>query len=215
MKIIKTIILLLAILLFFSLFSCFPQASTPSTKSVVEATTTTTQTATTDSLATTTIAKGLWDEENPDNQNKDVDLFFKAIEEYNIISKDVDYSSIAFEIQLDYLEDIETNTFKMSKEDVGNRYMELAIQVGKDFMVISIVGENILEDTDITEVTPEMKQMIELIETWADKKKTQFEYTAKYYYGDGEIYDIEAKKLEDEANKASEEFIDLQENMRK
>lgn len=201
MKYQKFIFFILLIIILFSLFSCGKQAVTTTT-TIAEVSTTTTQIITTTETITETIA------EETTTTNNDMQLFRDAIKDYNIVNKAFDYAGAVVDIMNDYV-DAKTKTLKMTKEEVGTRYMELANKVGKDYFVLPVLKEKILDKSGIQNITPEMKQMISLMIDWQDKVKTQYEYTAKYYYGEGGEYDIKAGELEKEAQKDYDEFYKL------
>lgn len=147
-----------------------------------------------------------------ENRKKDYEIFRNEIEDYHITEKAYEYAGAVVEIMNDYV-DTETETLKMTKEEVGNRYLDLSSKVGFDFLVISMAKENILEDSGIKEITPDMVKAIDLINQWQEKKKREFEYTAKYYYGDGVEYDIKADELSNEAKAISDEYRNLMDSM--
>lgn len=188
------------ILLSFNLVSCGKQAVVTTTK-VAEVTTTTQTTIATIIEETTTVS------ETSITLDKTGQLFFEIIKDYDLINKASEYASVNYEIALEALEK------GLSNEETGNKYMELAIQIGKDFMVINVIKEKALEDTGIENITDDMKKVIGLINDWSEKTKKYYEYTAKYYYGEGAEYEIKADELEGEINDISDEYIKLREQI--
>jgi len=154
------------------------------------------------------------EEENKiaETRKKDYEIFRNEIEDYHITEKAFEYALAVVEIMSDYV-DTETKTLKMTKEEVGNRYMDLSSKVGFDFLVIAMAKENILKDSGIKEITPDMLKAIDLIYQWQEIKEREFEYTAKYYYGDGAEYDIKADELNIEAEAIADEYRNLMDSM--
>ncbi|MEA2016395.1 MAG: hypothetical protein U9O59_06820 [Actinomycetota bacterium] len=60
---------------------------------------------------------------------------------------------------------------------------------------------------------PDMLKAIDLIDQWQEIKKREFEYIAKYYYGDGVEYDIKADELSNEAEAIAHEYSNLMNSM--
>ena len=178
----------------------FTACTTPETA----AETTTTETTITETTAPVTTAT----ETTENIKNKDAELFFEAIRDYNITLKAFEYATAVLEIMNDYV-DTKTKTLKMTKEEVGNRFMELANKVQMDYMVIVVVKEKILDKNGITEITPDMLRAVDLIVQWQENKKKEYEYTAKYYYGDGAEYDIKADELSTESDNIADEYSKL------
>lgn len=145
--------------------------------------------------------------------NNDIELFREAIKDYNITYKDFEYSSAIVDILNDYI-DTKTKTLKMTKEEVGNRYMKLANKVQMDYMVITVVKEKILDKIGITEITPDMLKAVDLIIQWKENKEKEYEYTARYYYGEGADYDIKADELKTESENIADEYLKLTNSMK-
>ena len=187
-------VLLIIFLILFTLISCSKQMVNTTTTKVAEVTTTkaisTTQAVTTVYETTTTL-------------NKDGELFLEAINDYDPIHKATEYAKVAYEIALEALEN------GLSDEEIGNKYMDLTIKVGQDFMVISVIKEAILEDKGIGNISEDMKKAIGLINDWSEKTKTRYEYIAKYYYGEGAEYDIKADELESEISDITDGYSKL------
>jgi hypothetical protein len=173
------------ILFFLSLISCKQQTIITTTTEIAEITTT---------IATQQITT---------TENNDIELFAQSIKDYNIINKAFEYAGEELKITQDWVDK------KINKEEVGTKYMELANKVGKDFFAFSIIKEGILKDSGIKEITPEMDKALDLIDSWQEKTKTQYEYMAKNYWGEGAEYEIKADELKNEAKKDYDEFHDL------
>jgi len=147
-----------------------------------------------------------------ETRKKDYEIFRNEIEDYHITEKALEYAEAVVEIMSDYV-DTETKTLTMTKEEVAKRYLDLSSKVGFDFLVIAMAKENILKDSGIKEITPDMLKAVDLIDQWQEIKKREFEYTAKYYYGDGVEYDIKADELNDEAEAIAHEYLNLMNSM--
>jgi len=163
-------------------------------------------------ITETEIIKDAENNQIDDTRKKDYELFKEEIEDYDITLKAYEYATAVVEIMNDYV-DIETKTLKMTKEEVGHRFMELANKVQMDYMVIAVVKEKILDKKGITEITPDMLKAVDLIVQWQENKSKEYEYTAKYYYGDGAEYDIKADELNDEATAIADEYLNLMNSM--
>lgn len=149
-------------------------------------------------------------EENEEEIKKEnINKFFEQIEEYKILGKAVDYSTMAFEAASDWVDG------KISREDVGSRYMEITSKVRDDYFLFDIlINKSSLEKEGII-VTDDMERVVELISKWKDRKERYYEYMAKYYYGDGPEYEIEADKIEEELKEITDEYIELTNEMAK
>jgi hypothetical protein len=159
-----------------------------------------------------TIEADVEEDKIAETRKKDYEIFRNEIEDYHITEKAYEYAGAVAEIMSDYV-DTETETLKMTKEEVAKRYLDLSSEVGWDFLVIAMAKENILKDSGIKEITPDMLKAINLIDQWQEIKKREFEYTAKYYYGDGVEYDIKADELNDEATAIADEYLNLMNSM--
>ncbi len=144
-------------------------------------------------------------------EKENINKFFEQIEEYKILEKNVDYGFMTVEALSDWVDG------KISREDVGSRYMDITSKVRDDYFLFDIlftIGESSLEKEGII-VTDDMERVVELISSWKDKKERYYEYMAKYYYGDGPEYEIEADKIEEELKEIKEEYIELTNEMAK
>ncbi len=159
-----------------------------------------------------TIEADVEEDKIAETRKKDYEIFRNEIEDYHITEKAYEYATAVVEIMSDYV-DTETKTLTMTKEEVAKRYLDLSSKVGFDFLVIAMAKENILKDSGIKEITPDMLKAVDLIDQWQEIKKREFEYTAKYYYGDGVEYDIKADELNDEAEAIAHEYLNLMNSM--
>ena len=199
---VKYLIPILLIVLVFSFTAC----ATP--KKATETTTAETTITETTAIVATTEAKETATETTENTKNKDAELFYEAIRDYDITLKDYEYALAVVEILNDYI-DTETKTLIMTKEEVGNRFMELANKVKMDYLVINVVEEKILDKNGITEITPDMLKAVDLIVRWQENKSKEYEYTANYYYGEGAEYDIKADELSTESDNIADEYREL------
>lgn len=202
MKKLSKIFLFLFITLLLSVFiSCSVPQTNNSTKAdlktetTIEATSVETKPIETKSVDTTA-------------ENKDFELFLEAIKEYNPIGRAVEYATIVYQIALDYADENNKDYF-LNKEKAGLRYGDLHSKIQNDYMVLELIEEKILEDKGISEITPEMIRAVDLINDWSNKLELQYEYTAKYYWGEGAEYEIKADELAQEADEIMDEYIDL------
>ena len=163
-------------------------------------------------ITETEIIKDAENNQIDDTRKKDYELFKEEIEDYDITFKAYEYSLAVVEIMNDYV-DIETKTLKMTKEEVGSRFMELANKVQSDYFVLSVVENNTLKDKGISNITPEMIKAIDLICQWSETKAREFEYTAKYYWEEDAEYDIKTDELNDEATAIADEYLNLMNSM--
>jgi len=132
--------------------------------------------------------------------NNDMELFRNAIEDYEMLSKGLDYATEVYNIAFDE---------KLTDEGFGNRYMDLANKVGEDYFGFPLFKDSMLEKAGIKNPTPEMKRILDLIDQWSDKTETIYSYTAKYYYGEGGEFKIKADELQNEADKIRDEYVKL------
>ena len=121
--------------------------------------------------------------------------FFESIGDYNPFRKAVDYSTVVVEICMDRI-DTESGTLLLTKDEVASRYLELAGQIRDDSFGLTFLKSN----------NEEEEKIIKLMETWFDKMETSYEYLAKYYWGDGAIYEIKSDELQEEAGKIQDEY---------
>ena len=194
----KFLIPILLIVLVFSFTGCIKKVAVETTTAI----------PTTQTIAETTIPPTKITETTENTKIKDSELFFEAIKDYDITLKAFEYAGAVLEIMNDYV-DTKTKTLKMSKEEVGNRFMELAHKVKMDYLVIGVVEEKILDKIGITEITPDMLKAVDLIVRWQENKSKEYEYTANYYYGEGAEYDIKADELSTEADNIADEYSKL------
>ncbi len=137
--------------------------------------------------------------------NNDMELFRNAVKDYDILNKGLDYATEEYKIAVDAVDK------KLTDVEVGNRYMDLANKVGKDYFGFSmpLIGDEIFKKAVIVNPTPEMKRTLDLIDQWSNMVEKQYEYTANYYYGEGGEFKIKADELQDEGDKIRDEYIAL------
>ena len=189
---IKYLIPILMIVLVFSFTGC--------NKKIANETTATTAIPTTQ----TTIV------ETKTTINNDIKLFKEAIKGYNPIDKNIEYNKEALK------------WIKLAEKEEPNIFSgiaviclkDLSIRVEKDYSVLVLLKEKILDKSGIQNITPEMKQMISLMIDWQDKVTKQYEYTANYYDGEGAEYDIKADELSTEADSIADEYLELLNSMK-
>ncbi|GAI11561.1 unnamed protein product [marine sediment metagenome] len=136
-------------------------------------------------------------EESPEEE-KDLlkEEFLESIKDYEITFKAIEYAEVNLKICMDRI-DIETETFLLTNDEVASRYLELASQIRKDSFGLKII---------LKSNNKEEEKIIELIDTWFYKMKKSYEYLAKYYWGDGAIYEIKSDELKEEADKIYDEY---------
>ena len=147
-----------------------------------------------------------------DTQKEDFEIFRKEIDDYSITEKAFEYSTAVLDIMNDYI-DVKTKTLKMSKEEVGSRFLKLSSKVRSDYFIFFVVKDNILKDKGISNITPDMIKAVDLIFQWSEIKEREFKYTAKHYWGEGAEYEIKADELSDEARAIADEYHNLRNSM--
>lgn len=150
-------------------------------------------------------------EDLEETEKENINKFFEQIKEYDILVKNFNYSLLSLAAISDWADG------KISRKDVGSRYMEITSEVRSDYFsfdILFMADESLLEKEGIT-VTDDMERVVELISRWKDKKERYYEYMAKYYYGDGPEYEIEADNIEEELEEIKDEYIELTNEMAK
>jgi len=195
---IKYCVPILLIIFIFSFTGCNNLKTAKGVDALTKNETTVEVTTTTKGVTATTVAETTTTKNNDIN---DMLLFRGLIQDYDPISsgKAVDYALEALKILQ------EENT----RQGLGDRYEKLANKVGSDYSDLSFQKEKILDKSGIQNITPEMKQMISLLIDWSHKMETIYDYTAKYYYGEGGEFKIKADELQDEVDKILDEYMKL------
>lgn len=150
------------------------------------------------------------EEKEEEIKKENINKFFEQIKEYTILNKGLDYSTMAYEASVDWVDG------KISEKGVGSRYMEISRKVGNDYFLFDMlftVDKSSLEKEGII-VTDDMERVIELISSWSNKTQRYYEYMANYYYGYGPEYEIEADKIEEELYEILYEYSELTSEMR-
>jgi hypothetical protein len=187
---IKLFSLILIVVFIFSFTACtIPKTATETTiaqTAVTETMPPETTTAETTTVETTAPETTIPETTAETTVNNDMELFRNAIEDYEMLSKGLDYATEVYNIAFDE---------KLTDEGFGNRYMDLANKVGEDYFGFPLFKDSMLEKAGIKNPTPEMKRILDLIDQWSDKTETIYSYTAKYYYGEGGEFKIKADEL--------------------
>lgn len=135
-------------------------------------------------------------------KNRDMEKFLEIIKDYNINNKTLEYGLAEAEILGDWVSE------EIDKEGVASRYMDLALQVSKDYFLSDYFIKTSIEDEGI-EMTADIEKVIELINIWQEKTGRYFEYRSKYYYGDGAEYEIKSDEIRDEISDIESKYLEL------